>query len=182
MLASKDLEGKLFPETYYFEKGITVSEIVEKMLATYDTRVTEEVKNQAAKKGFDEKELLTLASIVEREAAAEKDRFIVAGILAKRISEDWPIQADATMQYALGSENNWWAVVTSEDLKKESAYNTYLNKGLPPAPICNPSLSAIKATADYLETSYWYYLTGSDGEMHYAETLEEHNENIANFL
>ena len=181
--SSKDLEGKLFPETYFFEKDITAGQIVEKMVATYNTKVTDEIINRAEEKGFNEQELLILASIVEREVNTEKDRPIVAGILAKRLEAEWPLQADATTQYAIGTKEDWWPKsITADDLEADSPYNTRKNPGLPPTPICNPGLEAVKAVADYVETPYWYYLTDSEGVTHYAETLDEHDANISKYL
>ena len=124
-----------------------------------------------------------MASIIEREVSIDKDRAKIAGIYVKRLQNDWPLQADATVQYAKGTSKDWWPTVSSYDLKNNtSSYNTYLNKGLPPKPICNPGIKSIEAVVKYEESSYWFYITGKDGVTHYAETLEEHNQNISKFL
>ncbi len=111
---------------------------------------------------------------------------MIAGILLKRLEAGWPLQADATLQFALGyqaSGKTWWKkYLTAEDKKVRSPYNTYLNPGLPPGPISNPGLSAIGAVIYPKTTPYWYYLHDPSGGVHYAATLEEHNANIAEFL
>jgi UPF0755 protein len=183
LAASEGLEGKLFPETYFFEKDVTAQDIVDKMVATYKAKVTPEIIGKAKAHLMSEDELLILASIVEREVNTEKDRPIVAGILVKRWQEDWPLQADATTQYSTGTPSDWWPKnITADHLESNSPYNTRKNPGLPPTPICNPGLSSIEAVADFVETVYWYYLTDNDGTTHYAETLNEHNANIEKYL
>jgi UPF0755 protein len=129
---------------------------------------------------------MVLASIVEREGRTDEDRPVIAGILLKRLNSDWPLQADATLQYALGYqafEKSWWKkALTVEDKKIRSPYNTYLNAGLPPAPISNPGLSSIRAVVYPTVSPYWYYLHDPQGRVHYATTLEEHEQNIASYL
>ena len=93
------------------------------------------------------------------------------------------MQVDATIQYAKGNAKDWWPIVTRDDYKNYlSPYNTYLNKGLPPGPICNPSQSSIEAVVNYKTSPYWFYISGRDGKTHYAKTLEEHNQNVAQYL
>ena len=183
LAASQGLEGRLFPETYFFEKSAVVQDVIDKMTTTFDKKLTDEIKNQAKANSLNENGLITMASIVEREVASENDRPIVAGILLKRLEAGWPLQADATVQYAVGKSGDWWPKnLTSENLEVASPFNTREHLGLPPSPICSPSLSAILAVADAVETDYWYYLTDLDGNTHYSETLDEHNENVAKFL
>jgi len=127
--------------------------------------------------------VVILASVVEREVSKKEDREIVAGILLKRLKNEWPLDADATIQYAVGVSKNWWpSSLKNADLEINSPFNSRKNKGLPPAPICNPSISAIEAVYAYRESPYWFYLDGSDGTTYFAETLEKHNENIATHL
>lgn len=177
---TKNLEGKLFPDTYLIPRDADAKKIVEIL-----------TKNFQKKTPLPSREVLILASIVEREARSKEDRPIVAGILLKRLARDWPLQADATIQYALASakciahsaECEWWPKkLTREDLKIKSPYNTYLYSGLPPTPICNPGLAAIEAVLNPAETDYWFYLSDSQGKMHYAKTAEEHEENISKYL
>ena len=138
--------------------------------------------------------VVNLASIVEREARLPDDRPVVAGILLKRLENDWPLEVDATLQYAMatrkmengkwktGSFDFWPKEITADDLELDSPYNTRKYKGLPPTPICNPGLSAIEAVIRPTETEYWFYLSDKEGKMHYAKTIEEHNLNISRYL
>lgn len=173
-------EGYLFPDTYLFPKDATAAVVVKAIRATYDTRVTFGVtKNQ-----------LIIASILERETITDEERPVVAGILFKRINAGWPLQADATVQYAVASGTcrtngltcKWWEPVGHDDLSINSPYNTYKFPGLPPGPICNPGLSSLKAVVNPVDSDYWYYLHDSDGVIHYASTLEEQNANVVKYL
>ena len=144
------------------------------------------MREDAKKTGLTWNEVITLASIVEREGRSDEDRPVIAGILLKRLKADWPLQADATLQYVLGYqafEKSWWKKsLTATDKTVQSPYNTYRNPGLPPAPISNPGLASIKAVVYSKESDYWFYLHDNDGRIHYARTLEDHNSNIAAYL
>ena len=115
---------------------------------------------------------------------------MVAGILLKRLKADWPLQVDATLQYALANfrcsqiktDCNWWLIPTAADKKTDSLYNTYKYKGLPPTPICNPGLVSIEAVVYPQDSDYWFYLSDKKGQMYYARTVEEHNSNIQKYL
>ena len=180
-------EGYLFPDTYLIPKEATAEAIVKILINNFYRRFNNELRQKVAKKGLTEEEVVTIASLVEKEAKYDEDRQTVASIILKRLKNDWPLQIDATIQYALGyqpEEKSWWKKnLTKEDLEIDSPYNTYKNKGLPPTPICNPGLASIKAVIDASEnTPYWYYLSDKTGRMHYAKTLDEHNENIKKYL
>lgn len=179
-------EGYMFPDTYLIPRDASAAAVAQIFYRNFQQKFDESLQNEARRKDLDEKEILILASIVEREAKFEEDRPVVAGIVLKRYQQDWPLQADATIQYALGYQPNqksWWKkALTKEDLKIDSTYNTYEDTGLPPAPICNPGLASIKAVVYPQETDYWYYLSDSQGQMHYAQTLEGHNQNIEDYL
>lgn len=178
-------EGYMFPDTYLFPKEATVSYITNSLRKTFNNRFTEDLRSRIRSQGLSEAEGVILASIIEREARSDKARTDVASILLKRFKIGMGLNADATLQYILGfqkEENSWWKRhLDNEDKKINSPYNTYLYKGLPPGPICNPSLSALEAvgSADP-STPYLYYYHDSKGIPHYAETLEGHNQNIAN--
>jgi len=166
-------EGFLFPDTYFIPRESTPELILQTLRDNFVVRAGSSVST----------ETVTMASIVEREVADSVDRPVVAGILLKRLKNDWPLDADATIQYVVGQEGNWWpSNLTLDDINSYSSYNTRQTKGLPPGPICNPSLDAIKATLNPVETEYWFYLNGSDGKIHFAKTIEEHNLNIATYL
>ncbi len=179
-------EGYLFPDTYLIPKNPSVEQIVNIMESTFNKRYSEELQKKARKNGFTDLELITFASIIEKEATAN-DKQEVADILFKRLRDNYPLQVDATVQYALGyqvNEKRWWKKQTTfEDLKIESPYNTYKNVGLPPNPICSPSLASIKAAANAsVDTPYMFYLHDRKGKTYYAETYDQHLENIEKYL
>ncbi len=171
-------EGYLFPDTYLVPKDVTPQIFAKIMEANFSKRVDFSYSNND----------IILASIIERETKTDEERPIVAGILLKRISAGWPLQADAAIQYVtsgckiLDTSCNWWKAVTVDDLKVDSPFNTYLNTGLPPSAISNPGLISIKAATNPKASSYWYYIHDNDGQIHYAETIEEQNANIAKYL
>ena len=180
-------EGYLFPDTYLVPRTATVETILSIIKNNFNSKFDESLHKMAQNKKLTEKQVLILASLVEREARQSATRQKVASIILKRYLSDWPLDIDATIQYALGyqiEEKTWWKRdLTDEDKKIDSPYNTYKNKGLPPEPICNPSLSSIKAVINADEnTPYWYYLTDKNGVMHYAVTLEEHEGNVNKYL
>lgn len=188
-----EFEGFLFPDTYLIPKDASPSSAIKVFTNNFERKYSLELQLAAEKKGLTENQVIILASIVERESRAEKDRPIVAGILFKRWQENWPLQADATVQYALASRNNlttenwqetdWWPQkLTREDLAIDSSYNTYKYKGLPPGPICSPGLASIEAVIYLQETDYWFYLSDKQRGIHYAKTAEEHEENIEKYL
>lgn len=169
--AAKGLEGQLFPDTYFVKEGITPAELVTLMHDNFVKKV-----------GNVDQPTLILASLIERETKGEAEKPIVAGILKKRLNAGWPLELDATIQYMLGKADNWWPDTTLLDRRTPSKYNTYLNKGLPPAPIGNPGLSSINAARAPKDSPYWFYLHDGEGQIHYATTLEEHNQNIATYI
>lgn len=179
-------EGFLFPDTYAFAKDSSPEAAVEKMRGNFNQRITEQMETDLKSQGLTLNEVVNLASIVEREAKFIQDRPIVAGILLRRYREGTLLGADATVQYALGyseAESVWWRwELTGPDLELASPYNTRRYPGLPPTPICNPGLEAIKAVIYPEETNYFYYLSDKKGELHYAVTWEEHQENVAKYL
>ncbi|MFS8159064.1 MAG: endolytic transglycosylase MltG [Candidatus Roizmanbacteria bacterium] len=184
----KAREGYLFPDTYLVPKDASIDQILAIFQRNFDKKFTPELRSQAATKGLTENQVLTLASLVERESRDDKDRNMVASILLKRYKIGMALQVDATVQYALGyqeSTKTWWKkYLTKEDLSINSVYNTYKSPGIPPAPIASPGLSAIKAVvlAD-ANTPYLFYISDTSGKnMYYARTLEEHNENVRKYL
>lgn len=181
-------EGYMFPDTYLFPKGYSGAQIAKRLKDTFEERYTPELKAKIKAQGLTEKQGVILASIVEREARSYEVRKMVASILLKRFKIGMGLNVDASIQYALvpkGSENppagGWWKKqITYEDLKIDSPYNTYIHSGLPPTPICNPSLSSLKAVAEATSTPYVYYFHDTEGNSYYAKTLEEHNINVEN--
>lgn len=177
-------EGYSFPDTYQFKKGATAAEVAQLLRQTFDQRYTPELQNKIKAKGLTPEEGVILASIIEREARSDEVRRQVASILLKRYNMDMALNADATIQYALGyqsAEKSWWKkVVLYQDLEINSPYNTYTHVGFPPSPIANPSLSSLNAVANAdPSTPYVYYFHDSQGNSYYAKTLDEHNANVA---
>lgn len=162
-----DKEGYLFPDTYLFPRSATAVQIVNKLTTTFNQKVEDVTYRQ-----------LIIASMLERETFADTEKPIVAGILYKRLENDWPLQVDATLQYVKGN----WEPIYSIDKEIKSAFNTYKNLGLPPSPIANPGLSSILAAISPEESDYWYYIHDNDAKIHFAKTLEEHNMNIDKYL
>ncbi len=174
------LEGFLFPETYRLSEDADAGDLLTRMIETFDAQVTLDMRAAAADRGLDMYELVTLASIVEREAVVENERPLIAGVYHNRLEAGWFLGADPTVQYGLDNPDNWWPVLTLTDLESESPYNTYRNLGLPPGPICSPGLASIRATAHPADTEYFFFLadcTKEDGSHLFAVTQEEHNRN-----
>ncbi len=167
---TKDKEGYLFPETYHVLPDEDGEALVRTMQETFTDKIkTLETKIKASGKPL--KDVITMASIIEKEARVFETRKIVSGILWKRIRNGMPLQVDVTLAYVTGRTT---FALTKADLASQNLYNTYKHKGLPPGPIANPGLSAIEAAVTPIDTPYWFFLTGRDGVMYYGKTFEEH--------
>ncbi len=178
-LPGENLEGFLFPDTYQFPIGVSGEEVVSKMRDNFDKKLTadlsEEIKNQK-KTIF---EIITMASLIEKEVKTKEDKEVVSGILWKRLKNNIPLQVDATIFYITGKKTT---EISIEETKIDSLYNTYRYKGLPLGPICNPGLESIKAAIYPKNSDYWYYLSTPDGKTIFSKTLEEHNIAKAKYL
>lgn len=175
------LEGYLFPDTYQFRVDATVDDIIRRLLVTFEERVPPEFRAAAEEQGVTFHQAMTMASIVEREAALPEERPVVASVYYNRLMAGMPLQADPTVQYDLGESGNWWPVLTGEDLEEPGQYNTYLTPSLPPGPICNPGLDSIQAAVQPDQTDYLYFVATGDGSHEFATTLEEHEENVEQY-
>lgn len=188
--ASVNQEGYLFPDTYIFLKNAQASAIVQKMRATFDKKVGSEILDDISSGGKSINQILTVASLVERETKGAEEKPIVAGIIYKRLKAGWPLQIDATLQYAVGGlkcketqvQCDWWSPLTKEDLGTNSLYNSYKFIGFPPSPIANPGLLSIKAATYPQESDFWFYLHDTGENIHYARTIQEHNDNVRKYL
>ncbi len=176
-IAKKD-EGYLFPDTYFWPTNVTPNKVVTDMQTIFQNKLA--TINDVIGH-FDQplSQVIKMASIVEKEATSSTDRRIVAGILWHRLTSGMALQVDPPFAYFL---NKPLDQLTLDDLKTASPYNLYLHTGLPPTPIDNPGLDAILDTVQPTNTPYWFYLSGKDGVMHYATTLEGHNANKAKYL
>lgn len=172
ILAAKPYEGQLFPDTYLIPKTANAEDVVTMLTGTF-----------LRKSPTPDRRTIIIASLIEREAKHNQDRALVSSVIHNRLQIGMALQLDATVQYVLGRTKEWWPKnLTREDLQTQSPYNTYLNVGLPPAPIANPGLASLEAALAPEESVYLYYVSDSEGYNHYAETLEEHQKNVAEFL
>lgn len=172
------LEGYLFPDTYNFRVDATPDDVIERLLTTFQERVTPDMIALADAQGMTLHQIMTIASIVEREAAVASERGTIASVYYNRLDLGMPLQADPTIQYQLGTSGDWWPELTAEDVQRDGVYNTYLNPSLPPGPICNPSLASIQAALNPEQTPYLYFVATGDGTHAFAQTLQEHEQNI----
>jgi UPF0755 protein len=172
-------EGYLFPDTYLIPHNTTIGDIVSLFTSTFEERYKAVTINSTA---MSKEQIVTLASLIEREGRHDQDRPLISSVMHNRLDIGMPLQIDATVQYAIGTEDDWWKKdLTFDDLKVNSPYNTYLVTGLPPGPISNPGLKALQAAANPAKTDYLYYITDQDGVNRYAKTGEEHNANIRKY-
>lgn len=177
----KNPEGYLFPDTYRVSRSGFPDSLTYKLLTNFGEKLSPELRVEIAKQGKTIHEIITLASIVEKEVASDEDRAKVADIFWRRLAAGMALQADSTVHYVVGNDSG--SVYTSDDDRSvDSPYNTYKYPGLPPGPICNPGLSAIKAVIFPITNSAWYFLTDAEGGVYYARTNEEQNENKVLYL
>lgn len=184
LILAAESEGKLFPDTYLIPQQMSAQQFYDLLINTYERKVG---PLNLGNNNFElsEHEILTLASLVEREGRGVTDMRNVAGILLNRLEIGMALQVDATLQYANGYDliqKTWWREPTALDKETVSAFNTYLNPGLPPTPICNPGLDAIQAVLNPIPSDNLYYLHDMSGIGHYAQTYEEHLANINKYL
>ncbi len=170
------LEGYLFPATYDILITTTPQEQINIMLDTFATQVLPKLPPETANSPK-LNEVVTLASIVEKEARTTEDRKLVAGVFYNRLRLGMKLESDVTINYVTGK-----TATQAADLKIDSPYNSYLYKGLPPTPICNPGLDAILATVDPTPSDYIFFIADNTGKLHYAKTLAEHEQNIDKYL
>lgn len=172
------LEGYLFPDTYTFARGLDEVALVQRLVDRLVEQVEPSVGEAAGRLGLSMHQLLTVASMVERETKVADERAAVAGVIYNRLRRRMPLQIDATVLYALGRHKS---VVTLRDLEVDSAYNTYRRTGLPPGPICSPGLASIEAAARPADVPYLYYVLKPDGRHHFSRTFDEHQDAVRRF-
>jgi UPF0755 protein len=174
------LEGYLYPDTYFIDTSdFNVKFFFERMLGTFRTKVIDAFGDDIGASERSLHEVVTIASLVEEESRHAEERAMVAGILWKRFDEGIGLYVDASNRYILDKPT---ATITVADLNLDSPYNLRKYRGLPPGPIANPSISSIEAALNPEASPYYYYLHGSDGQIHYAVTNDEHNANRAKYL
>lgn len=176
---NRSLEGYLFPDTYQVFSDDSASAVVQRMVATFNSKLSDELKKEITESNRTIDQIVTMASIIEREVQSDDDMALVSGVLWKRFDEDRGLDADATVRYAL---KKWDGGLTVQDLQTDSPYNTRRYKGLPPGPISNPGLRALIAAIRPEESEYYYYLSAPDGKTIFSKTNDEHNANKAKYL
>ena len=176
------IEGVYFPDTYLIPINNTPEQVVTELIAEFNGKFAPYLK-QAQNQNIKWTTALTLASIIQREAAGTSDMPLISGILWNRLLQKMPLDVDSTLQYARGdTSTGWWAPITSADKKIDSPFNTYLHAGIPPHPISNPGISAISAALNPATTTCLYYLHDTNRIIHCANTLEEQQNNILKYL
>ncbi len=178
MLLASTSEGYLFPDTYFFMPTASTTSLVEEMRENFD-RQTAPLSLAIFRSKRSLEEIVTMASILEKEAYTDKDREMISGILWKRIDEGMRLQVDAVFPYFLGKNT---FDLTRADLRHPSPYNTYRHAGLPPGPIGSPSFSSLEAAANPITSPYWFYLSDLKSQMHYAVDYDEHLKNKNKYL
>ncbi|MGE4589598.1 MAG: endolytic transglycosylase MltG [Acidaminococcaceae bacterium] len=168
-------EGFAYPSTYYISPGLSEKEILAIMVNEFDTQLTEDMRQKAKEKSISIRDLVTLASLVEKEAVFPDERPVIAGVFLKRLQINMPLQSDTTIQYILGVQKQ---EISIEDTKIDSPYNTYLHAELPPGPIASPSISTVNAVLEPKQTNYLYFVADLEGHHHFTETYKEHLKEI----
>jgi len=174
-----DLEGFLFPETYRATRSTSARHVVERMIGQFRLHFTPELRDQARELGLSPRQVVTLASIVEKETALAREAPVVAGVYLNRLDRGMRLQADPTVAYALKRDGRWTGLLHRSDYGYESPYNTYLYDGLPPGPICNPGLAALTAAVMPARTEFLYFVADASGSHTFSRTFEQHLQAIA---
>lgn len=173
-----DLEGYLFPDTYFVTRSMTAASIVRMMVSRLQQTLTPEFVNRAAEIGLSMHEVLTLASVIEKETGLPEERALISGVFHNRLQKKIPLQSDPTVIYAL---ERFDGDLRKRDLAVNSPYNTYRVRGLPPGPIANPGLEAIRAALYPAPTNFLYFVSRNDGSHKFSSTLSEHNSAVQQY-
>lgn len=169
------LEGYIFPDTYRFPKGLEISEVVSMMVDRMREKYDDDMTLRTLEMGLTEREVLTMASIVEKEAIIDRERSVIAAVYYNRLKKHMLLQADPTAIYGVKSSHER---ITRKDLLKKTPYNTYVIKGLPPGPIASPGLKSIQAALNPADVPYLYFVSNNDGTHNFSVTLSNHMENV----
>ena len=178
---AKDLEGYLFPDTYKLPRRATAEQLVARMVAGFMKAMTPALIDKAEARGLTIRQLVTLASVVEKETGNTEERPLVAAVYANRLKIGMPLQCDPTVIYALERAGRYNGNLTRENLQYDSPYNTYRYPGLPPGPIASPGRASLEAAASPANAPYLYFVSKNDGSHAFASTLDEHNRNVQQY-
>jgi UPF0755 protein len=176
--AARDLEGYLFPDTYSLPRRATAEQLVERMVAGFRRALSDETRARTAARGLSVRELVTLASLVEKETAKPEEREVVAAVYSNRLRIGMGMQADPTVIYALELLGQFDGNLTRQNLRVDHPYNTYVYAGLPPGPIAAPGRASLDAAANPADAPYLYFVSRNDGSHIFATTYEEHRRNV----
>jgi peptidoglycan lytic transglycosylase G len=174
-LDADTLEGYLFPATYYFPKGITADGIIRRLVSKYREVMNDDLKARAAQLGMTEHQVVTLASLIEREAMIDSERQLISAVFHNRLKRGMPLQCDPTVIYALQRKGIWNGNLTRADLRMKDPYNTYVHTGLPPGPIANPGKPSIIAALYPADVNYIFFVSRGDGTHYFSTNLADHN-------
>jgi UPF0755 protein len=176
-------EGVYYPDTYLIPIDESGAQVAERLVGRFNEKFTP-LANQFLAKNINWTTGLKIASLIAREAGGKEDMKLISGVIWNRLDEGMRLQIDATMQYTLGknADGSWWGNIDLTEKRKDSPYNSYLYKGLPPTPICSPNIDAIEAAVNPEETDCLFYLHDNDQQIHCAKTYKEHKANIKKYL
>ena len=176
--AARDLEGYLFPDTYALPRRATAEQLVARMVASFQSALTPDIRQRAQARGLGVRALVTLASIVEKETGKAEERPLVAAVYSNRLAIGMGLQCNPTVIYALEKAGRYDGNIRRDDLQFDSPYNTYRYAGLPPGPIAAPGRASLEAAASPADAPYIYFVSRNDGTHAFATTLAEHNRNV----
>jgi UPF0755 protein len=176
-----DLEGYLFPSTYTLSRSTTADQLVETMVKEFARAFDADLRAEADRQGMSVREVVTLASVVERETAVPDERPVVASVFINRLRIGMPLQTDPTVIYAMMRAGRWNGNITRNDLQMDHPYNTYRNRGLPPGPIAAPGRASLEAVLRPADVPYLYFVSRNDGTHVFSSTLAEHNRAVNTF-
>ena len=178
---AQNLEGYLFPETYSLPQGATADDLVEAMVAQFERTFNGSLQERARERGLSVREVVTLASLIQKETGLDEERPIVSAVYSNRLRRQMLLQCDPTVIYGLELEGLYDGNLTRDNLRFDSPYNTYVYPGLPPGPIAAPGAADLKAALEPADVSYLYFVSRNDGSHVFADTLREHNRNVREY-
>ena len=177
-LPEDSLEGYLFPETYWLANGSSAETVIKTMLEYFHQQWLPEMTQKSKKLGMSLKEIITLASIIEKEAQVDTEREVISSVYHNRLRKGWKLDADPTVLYGLGNPPR---LLTRADLSTNTPYNTYLRKGLPLGPICNPGHASIMAALQPAQTNFFYFVAAGNGRHNFSQTLDQHQQMVRRY-
>ncbi len=179
---AEDLEGYLFPETYMISKGTTPEFLLKTMINNFRTNFSESYIIRSAELNMSVREVLTLASLIEKETSSREERFLISSVFHNRLKIGMPMGCDPTIIYILKKEGKWDGNIRWKDLKIDSPYNTRIHKGLPPGPICSPGIQSIEAALFPENTKYLYFVAKDSTSHYFSKNLKEHNWAVKKYI